>query len=309
MLDTLVERRTYKSVSKAGIDQSLPSMKLYHKAKKLAWDPAAIDLDQDKKDWARMTPEEQEYLVNLVAQFDAGEECVTHEILPLMYTMAKEGRLEDEMYLTSFAHEEAKHIEFFRRWLDEVAVVNEDLHDRFQPAYCRVIMGELPKAMERLWTDRSPEAQMEAAVTYNMMIEGVIAETGYHSFYEVLDTHKILPGLRKGVGLIQRDEARHIGYGVYLIARLVSEDPSLFPKVQEKMNELYVYTQDLLEEGAQRYDGQEIPFGLERDSSSEYAMSRFQGRMNVIERSRQKSQSEVNELDYELVGSVQGSRA
>lgn len=310
MLGTDVGKQVYKSVSAEGIDHSNPAMKLYHKAKKLGvWNPLDIDFTKDKEDWKKLTQIEQEYIVSLVAQFNAGEECVTMEILPLMATMAAEGRLEDEMYLTTFAFEEAKHTEFFRRFLDEVACVHGvDLSEAFQPAYRKVIYEELPKAMQALWTDQSLEAQMNASVTYNMMIEGVIAETGYHNFYNILDKEGILPGLREGVALIQRDESRHIGYGVYLISRLVAEDPTLLPKVQSRMQELMGMTEELLEEGAREYDHMEVrPFDLARNESQEYAATRFMGRMNVIARSTGKSEAELKEVDYEYAGSLEGS--
>jgi ribonucleotide reductase beta subunit family protein with ferritin-like domain len=50
----------------------------------------------------------------LCAQFIAGEEAVTQDIQPFMAAMRDEGRLADEMYLTQFAFEEAKHTQVFR---------------------------------------------------------------------------------------------------------------------------------------------------------------------------------------------------
>ena len=48
-----------------------------------------------------------------VPQFIAGEEGVTEDIQPFMGAMRAEGRLGDEMYLTQFAFEEAKHVQVF----------------------------------------------------------------------------------------------------------------------------------------------------------------------------------------------------
>jgi ribonucleoside-diphosphate reductase beta chain len=38
--------------------------------------------------------------------------------------------------------------------------------------------------MHRLTHDDSPIAQAEASVTYNMIVEGVLAETGYYGFFQ-----------------------------------------------------------------------------------------------------------------------------
>ena len=63
-------------------------------------------------------------------------------------------------------------------------------------------------------TDGSPAKQVRASATYNMVVEGMLAQTGYHIFYNVLDKRNIGPGLREGVRLIKQDEARHMAYGM-----------------------------------------------------------------------------------------------
>jgi ribonucleoside-diphosphate reductase beta chain len=284
-------------------------MRLYHKAKKIGvWDPRDIDLTQDKKDWQKLDDVQKEYMLRLVSQFEAGEEAVSHDILPLIAVMAREGRIEDEMYLSTFLWEEVKHVEFFRRFLDEVIGLDQDMNPTYESAYKKVLFEELPKAMNRLWTDSSPEAIANASVTYNMIIEGVLAETGYHNFYTILDNEQILPGLREGVSKIQRDESRHIGYGVYLLARLVQEDPGIIDYIQKRMAELQGHAMALIEEGAARYDHmEERPFGLPREFGQDYAMTRFQGRMAVIMRAKEQAMKDVEAIDYELAGSLEGS--
>ena len=60
--------------------------------------------------------------------------------------------------------------------------------------------------MHALLTDQSPAAQIRASVTYNLIVEGVLAETGYYAYYNMLDRNNIMPGLKYGVGLLKRDE-------------------------------------------------------------------------------------------------------
>src|SRR2546426_10022707 len=95
-------------------------MRLYHEAKRLgAWDPRALALDQDARDWARFTVTERDVLLRLTALFQAAEESMTRDLLPLLMTVVREDRLEEELFLTTFLSEEAKHTEVFRRILDE----------------------------------------------------------------------------------------------------------------------------------------------------------------------------------------------
>src|SRR5450756_2577967 len=98
-----------------------------------------------------------------------------------------------------------------------------------------LLFDELPKAMGRLLTDQSREAQAIASVTYNMVIEGMLAETGYHGFRRALKTNGLMPGLCGGIELTARDESRHIRYGVYLLQRLVSEDPAIWDVINARM--------------------------------------------------------------------------
>ena len=121
MTDTLEEltqkTRTYSdwSSTKGFRTDALP-WRLWDKAKRLHWDPAAIDFTQDAKDWASLEPEQQMVVAGLATGFMVGEEGVTLDIMPLVFAMADENRAEETMFLTSFAYEEAKHVDFFHRW-------------------------------------------------------------------------------------------------------------------------------------------------------------------------------------------------
>ena len=100
-----------------GLDRQTPPMRLYEKAKKFGiWNPADLDFSQDVLDWNNLADEEREILLRLTALFQAGEEAVTLDLLPLIMAIAKEGRLEEEMFLTTFLFEEAKHVDFFNRF-------------------------------------------------------------------------------------------------------------------------------------------------------------------------------------------------
>jgi ribonucleoside-diphosphate reductase beta chain len=72
-----------------------PVMRLYEKAKRLGtWNPTDIDFAQDAADWARLGGAEQDVLLRLTAMFQAGEEAVTLDLLPLVMAVAAQGRLE-----------------------------------------------------------------------------------------------------------------------------------------------------------------------------------------------------------------------
>ena len=108
------------ATTQRGLRRETPAMRLFEKAKRFGvWNPAEIDLQRDAADWQTLTGDEQGILLHLTSLFQAGEEAVTLDLLPLIATIAREGRLEEELYLATFLWEEAKHVDFFDRTLRE----------------------------------------------------------------------------------------------------------------------------------------------------------------------------------------------
>ena len=293
----LASHTSFTTTGVRGLRHDILPMRLYHKAKKLGvWDPRTIDFSQDIIDWQNCTEVEKLSLLALTALFQAGEESVTLDLLPLMMVIAQEGRLEEEMFLTTFLWEEAKHTEFFRRFLDEVVQTPGDLHQYHSPSYRKLFYEELPQTMNALLSDRSPTALIRASATYNMIVEGVLAESGYHGYYNMLDYKNIMPGLKEGIGYLKRDESRHIAYGVFLISRLVAQDPSLWDIVEERMNELLPIALGVVTELYDNPQGLTLGFGLSMESDLAYAMSQYEKRVERIKKARGQTLEQVYQV-------------
>lgn len=281
-------RRHHQSTSRRGLDHDSLPMRLWHKSKKLGcWDPEDIDLTQDIEDWGTLTTLEQEATLHLTTLFLGGEEAVSLDLLPMMMVIAEHGRLEEEMFLTAFLREEAKHLEAFRRWIDVVAQERHvDLRSFYTPSYERIFLEELPAAMGALRHDHSPEALARASVTYNMIVEGTLAESGYHAFLKVIDERGLMPGLCQIIRYLILDESRHIAYGVHLLSRLVAEHgDSVWEVIKERMGELLLPATRIIPEMLSYYE--EIPFGLDPAELIVYAVDQFQKRFKRIQRARQ----------------------
>ena len=291
-----------------GLNRSLPPMRLYEKAKKLGiWNPSDIDFSKDKQDWATFKDDEKDLIWLLLALFAAGEEAVTLDLLPLIEVVAREGRIEEEMYLATFLFEEAKHTDFFRRFLDEVALfpspegegsgVRLDLSHYHTNNYKQIFYEILPEALLGLKVDQSPAAQIRASVTYNMVVEGVLAETGYHAFFTMLERNDLMPGLRKGISLLKQDESRHIAYGVYLLSRLIAENPQEWEKLEMYMNTQLPLAIGVIGDAFARYEV--VPFGLVEEDFVNYAMSQFSKRFERLEKAKGQSLDEINKVARE----------
>ena len=277
-----------------------PAMRLYEKAKRLGtWNPTDIDFTQDAVDWARLAGTEQDLLLRLTAMFQAGEEAVTLDLLPLLMAVAAEGRLEEEMYLTTFLAEEAKHTDFFGRFLDEAAGRPGDLARYHGDNYRAVFYDALPAALSALLDDRSPAAQVRASVTYNMVVEGILAETGYHAYLSALERNHLMPGQCRGVRLLRQDESRHIAYGIYLISRSLAVHPDLWSVVEETMNALLPAALGVIGETFAAYDS--VPFGLVESEFTDYALAQFGKRIERLEKARGASLDEIERVTRSVI--------
>ena len=217
---------------------------LYTNSKRLAWDPAAIDLTADRAEWQRLKVEHADIdattqLLQLIALFHAGEESVTTTLAPYLDAAARTNAgLDIEMFLTSQLYEEAKHFEFFSRYVTEVLGADADGMERFLPgAPHAVLVGDLAEVSDRLRRTNDPvelRATFVEAITHYMgVVEAMLARTGYRGAHEALTARGWLPGLQEGFRLIRRDEGRHVAFGIHFIGDACAADHAMRPIVQQ----------------------------------------------------------------------------
>jgi len=278
------KRTGFATLSKGGLNFDSFPMRLFTKGNAKHWNPADIDFTQDAKDVAAMTDLERWWTCSLAAQFMAGEESVTQDLQPFVAAMAAEGRFGDEMYLTQFVFEEAKHTEAFRRWFDAVGLT-DDLHEHVEenPAYMEIFTQHLPESLYALADDPSPRNQIRASVTYNHIVEGTLALTGYFAWSKVCASRGILPGMQQVIKHIGDDERRHMAWGTFTCRRHVAADDAMWEVVDERMQELLVPAMGVVVGGR---DDEERPFGIQINDMAEYAMDKVGRRLGAIESAR-----------------------
>lgn len=262
--------------------ESFP-LKEIRRGRELQWDPHAIDMTQDAEDWKTLDRDEQQLLLNQVFGFLLGERAVAHDLAPLQTALRIErGHMDEEMYLTQQTYEESTHVEFFQRWLDEVLPGPMGEGDVPMPTGepSRMLHQHLPAAMTALHEDRSPEAQMRAAVAYHQIVEGVYAEFGYDIFYGAMDPRGILPGLREGVRNIQKDESRHIAFGTYLCQRIIRDHPQTLAVFEEEMDNYLDISMEIMD-GFSTLFADPIPFGFKPEE--------FESRIRALHSRRRES--------------------
>ncbi|CAJ1586578.1 R2-like ligand-binding oxidase [[Mycobacterium] wendilense] len=290
----------FDSMRAGGLNWDSLPLKLFASGNAKFWNPADIDFSREREDWEALTDRERDYATRLCAQFIAGEEAVTKDIQPFMRAMEAEGRLGDEMYLTQFAFEEAKHTQVFRMWLDAVGVT-DDLHSYFDdlPSYRRMFYDELPESLEALHTDPSPAAQVRASVVYNHVVEGMLALTGYYAWHKICVTRGILPGMQELIRRIGDDERRHMAWGTFTCRRHVAADDANWSVFETRMNELLPLALGLTEDGFALY-APDVPFGLDADEFMKYSADKGMRRFGTISSARGRPVEEID-VDYSPV--------
>ena len=280
------KRTGYASLGPGGLSAESFPMRLFLKGNAKHWNPADIDLSQDARDFAAMTDPEREYTTMLAAQFLAGEESVTQDLQPFVAAMAAEGRFADEMYLTQFVYEEAKHALAFRLWFDAVGLTT-DLHEFVESnePLTRIFTRELPDSLYALQLDPGPVNQIRASVTYNHVVEGCLALTGYYGWNKVCTSRGILPGMQKIIKHIGDDERRHMAWGTFTCRRHVAADDHNWQVVQDRMGELMPLALGSVDSGSEHFDSAP-PFGIDPDELAVYAADKLTRWLGAIESAR-----------------------
>lgn len=280
------KRTGYATLGAGGLSSESFPMKLFLKGNARHWNPADIDLTQDARDFAAMTDDERKYTTNLAAQFLAGEESVTQDLQPFVAAMAAEGRFADEMYLTQFVYEEAKHALAFRLWFDAVGL-HTDLHEHIEcnEPLSQIFTRELPESLYALEGDPSPTNQIRASVTYNHVVEGCLALTGYYGWQKVCTSRGILPGMQKIIKHIGDDERRHMAWGTFTCRRHVAADDAMWQVVTDRMGELMPLALATVDSGVSEW-GDNPPFGIDPQEMGAYAADKLTRRLGAIESAR-----------------------
>jgi ribonucleoside-diphosphate reductase beta chain len=187
----------------------------------------------------------------------------------------------------------------FRLWLDAVGIT-EDLHHYLDdlPSYRQMFYEELPESLNTLSSDPSPAAQVRASATYNHVIEGMMALTGYYAWHKICVDRGILPGMQELVQRIGDDERRHMAWGTFTCRRHVAADDSNWAVFETRMNELIPLALRNTEEAFALYDADNIPFDLTMDEFMQYATDKGMRRLGTISSARGRPLADID-VDYE----------
>ena len=234
----------------SGLDkiiEAAPSYeKLFMRWQRQQWSTEDFDFTEDAKQWADpdlITQEEKDFLLFGFSQFFLGEERVTVELLPFALGAPSH---EAQVFLTTQISDEAKHMVFFDRFYREVfgvtaATIKDNLDDQrshVNEQWEELFDGILHECAERLRKDPSDFAALVRGITvYMVVIEGTLALTGARFIIRNLKERGWFPGFTAGFTAVNRDESRHVGFGVKFLADAIEDDPANAKIIEETLKE------------------------------------------------------------------------
>jgi ribonucleoside-diphosphate reductase beta chain len=195
------------------------------------WKAHEIDFTVDREQWVMTPREAQESMLWTLGSFYVGEERVTADLAPFLMA-APSGEV--ELFLATQLVDEARHAAFFDRFGAEVmCLAADDLCGRMReverillPPWREVFDDGLRDVARRI--EAKPDdfdLFVEGVATYHMVVEGFLAVTGQTLIRDYMLEHSLYPGFCEGFGLVERDEHRHLAFGVRFLRDAIDADP------------------------------------------------------------------------------------
>jgi ribonucleoside-diphosphate reductase beta chain len=208
------------------------------------WKAHEIDFTVDREQFVMSPREAQESMLWSLGSFYVGEERVTADLAPFLLA-APSGEI--ELFLATQLVDEARHAAFFDRFGAEVMCLSaDDIRGRMRevervllPPWREVFDDGLRDVARRIKAQPDDlDLFVEGIATYHLVVEGFLAVTGQTLIRDYMLEHSLYPGFCEGFGLVERDEHRHIAFGVRFLRDAIDQDPRRRQTVERVVIEL-----------------------------------------------------------------------
>jgi ribonucleoside-diphosphate reductase beta chain len=211
-------------------DGLLDYRQLYALWERQNWRATELDFSVDREQWVITPSEAQESTIWSLGSFYVGEERVTADLAPFLQA-APSGEI--ELFLATQLVDEARHAAFFDRFGAEVMCLSaDDFRGRMREVE-QVLLSPWREVFDDGLRDVSKRIQakpddmdlfVEGIAVYHMVVEGFLAVTGQTLIRDYMLEHSMYPGFCEGFGLVERDEHRHVAFGVRFLRDAIRED-------------------------------------------------------------------------------------
>jgi ribonucleoside-diphosphate reductase beta chain len=216
---------------------------LYRRWEDSQWSPFTIDLSVDQEQWPRFSDEQRGLIYFALSSLMVAEERITTKFSGLV---GAHGSEEEATFLATQQVDEARHMQFYSRFQDEVVAAPDVIAAHVDRARAQVSESfreifdvALVDAHERLVAAPADLAAKVRFVTiYHVILESTLGLTSFRFITAYLRDNELLPGFVDGYSKIHHDETRHIGYGVWFLRETVRAHPEQADTVRTTLREL-----------------------------------------------------------------------
>lgn len=255
---------------------------LYRRWEESQWNPFTIDLSADMAQWPGLTDAQRGLVHFALSSLMVAEERITTKFSGLV---GAHGSEEEATFLATQQVDEARHMQFYARFQDEVVAAPdviaahvERARGQISDAFVAIFDVALVEAHERLVAAPGDLAAKVRFVTiYHQILEGTLGLTSFRFITEFLNREGLLPGFVDGYSRIHHDETRHIGYGVWFLRETLREHPEQADVVRATLRDLLPHVAASLQLPG---DGAEL--GLDAGDLRQFALDGLTRRLAII---------------------------
>jgi len=216
---------------------------LYRRWEDSQWSTFSIELASDREQWSAMTGEDRELILFVLSSLMVAEERITTKFSGLVGAYGSE---EEATFLATQQVDEARHMQFYARFQDEVVAAPDAIaahvqraREHVSDAFRHIFDEQLVSAHSRLVAAPADLAAKVRFVTiYHLILEATLGLTSFKFTTDYLSREALLPGFVDGYSKIHHDETRHIGYGVWYLRETVRANPGMADVVRQTLREL-----------------------------------------------------------------------
>ncbi|HEX8083764.1 MAG TPA: ribonucleotide-diphosphate reductase subunit beta [Solirubrobacteraceae bacterium] len=216
---------------------------LYRRWEGSQWSPFEVDLATDVAQWPELAPQQRDLIHFVLASLMVAEERITTKFTGLV---AAHGSEEEATFLATQQVDEARHMQFYARFQDEVvaapSVIGEHVaraRESVSDAFRAIFDVALVEAHAELLAHPGDlTAKVRFVTLYHQVLEGTLGLTSFKFITDYLIANGLLPGFVDGYSKIHHDETRHIGYGVWFLRETVRAEPRQADTVRAVLREL-----------------------------------------------------------------------
>ncbi len=255
---------------------------LYRHWEESQWSPWEIDLGADREQWATMA--DRSLITFVLGSLMVAEERITTKFSGLVGAGASE---EEITFLSTQQVDEARHMQFYARFQDEVvaepaliAAHVERARAQVSPAFRTIFDDRLVAAHDRLLANPDDRAAKVTFVTiYHLVLEATLGLTTFEFATGFMTREALLPGFVAGYTKIHHDEHRHIGYGIWFLREAVAENQAMGDVVRSTLRDLLPAVAESLTPPA-RADA--FALGASAEELRGFALDGLTRRLNIV---------------------------